>query len=64
MRRRARLANVWGSRPSDCRCRLPAFVHGERRCPPGDVGGVPGFMQFFEADLDPLHEEHWQVVTW
>ena len=30
----------------------PAFVDGERRCPPEDVGGVPGFMEFLEAALD------------
>ena len=42
----------------------PAFVGGERRCPPEDVGGVPGFMQFLEAVADPLHEEHNEVVTW
>ena len=33
----------------------PAFVGGERRCPPEDIGGVPGFMEFLEAALDPLH---------
>ena len=42
----------------------PAFVDGERRCPPEDVGGVPGFMQCLEAVLDPLHVEHNEVVTW
>ena len=42
----------------------PAFVDGERRCPPEDVGGVPGFMDFPEAALDPLHVEHNEVVTW
>ena len=42
----------------------PAFVDCERRCPPEDVGGVPGFMQFLEAALDPLHAEHKDVVTW
>ncbi len=25
---------------------FPAFVDGERRCPPEDVGGVPGFIHF------------------
>ena len=35
-----------------------AFVDGELRCPPEDVGGVPGLMQFLEAALEPLHEEH------
>ncbi len=42
----------------------PAFVDGERRSPPEDVGGVTGFMEFLEAVLDPLHEEHEQMVTW
>ena len=42
----------------------PAFVGGERRGPPEDVGGVVGFMEFLEAVLDPLHEEHRDTVTW
>ena len=42
----------------------PAFVAGERRCPPEDVGGVPGFMRFLEAALNPFHDEHEVVLTW
>lgn len=42
----------------------PALVDGERRSPPEDVGGVTGFMEFLEAVLDPLHEDHEQMVTW
>ena len=42
----------------------PAFVAGERRCPPEDVGGVPGFMRFLEAALDPFHDEHEAVLAW
>ena len=42
----------------------PAFVEGERRGPPEDVGGVIGFMEFLEAMLNPLHEEHESVVRW
>ena len=42
----------------------PAFVEGERRGPPEDVGGVSGFMEFLEAMLNPLHEEHESVVRW
>ena len=42
----------------------PAFVAGERRCPPEDVGGVPGFMRFLEAALNPFHNEHEEVLTW
>ena len=42
----------------------PAFVAGERCCPPEDVGGVPGFMRFLEAALNPFHDEHEEVLTW
>jgi len=31
----------------------PVFVDGARRCPPEDVGGLDGFMDFLEAVLDP-----------
>ena len=42
----------------------PAFVDGARRCPPEDVGGPPGFMEFLEAVLDPGHEEHAPMTEW
>ena len=42
----------------------PTFVSGERRCPPEDVGGAPGFMRFLEAALDPFHDEHEAMLTW
>ena len=42
----------------------PAFVAGERRCPPEDVGGVPGFMRFLEAALNPFHDEHEAMLPW
>ena len=42
----------------------PAFVDGERRGPPEDVGGVSGFMGFLEAMRNPLHGEHESVVRW
>ena len=31
----------------------PAFVDGERCCPPEDVGNAEGFMAFLEAALVP-----------
>ena len=43
---------------------FPAFVGGEQRCLPEDVGGVPGFMEFLDAAFDPLHVQHNEVVTW
>ena len=42
----------------------PAFVDGARRCPPEDVGGPAGFMDFLEAVLDPAHEQHRDMVRW
>ena len=42
----------------------PCFVDGARRCPPEDVGGPGGFMEFLEAVLDPGHEEHKRMIEW
>ena len=42
----------------------PAFVDGARRCPPEDVGGPDGFMDFLEAVLDPAREQHRDMVRW
>lgn len=42
----------------------PAFVDGARRCPPEDVGGPPGFMEFLEVVLDLGHEEHARMTEW
>ena len=43
---------------------LPLCVAGARACPPEDVGGEPGYSDFLEAVLNPLHEEHEQVLEW
>ena len=45
-------------RDSDPAIEHSAFVDGARRCPPEDVGGPDGLMDFLEAILDPAHEEH------
>ena len=42
----------------------PALVDGARRCPPEDVGGPDGFMDFLEAVLDPAHEQHRDMIRW
>ena len=42
----------------------PAFVDGARRCPPEDVGGPHGFMDFLEAVLDRAHEQHRDMIGW
>ncbi len=50
--------------PGEHDTKYPRFVAGERRCPPEDVGGFPGFELFLEAIRDPAHEEHQQLRQW
>jgi len=42
----------------------PAFVAGARRCPPEDVGGIPGFLNFLDAMEHPSHTEHRRMLKW
>ncbi len=41
-----------------------ACLEGERACPPEDVGGNPGYIEFCKALKDPSHEEHESCVEW
>lgn len=50
--------------PADPMAVYPRFVDGERRAPPEDVGGLPGFEQFLEAMARPRHPEHRSVLQW
>lgn len=51
-------------REGDADTEYPAFVAGERRAPPEDVGGTTGFEAFLEAIGDPQHEDHDQLLEW
>ena len=42
----------------------PVFLTGERRAPPEDVGGPPGFMEFIEAMANRNHTQHKAMVRW
>ena len=42
----------------------PVCIAGERRCPPEDVGGPPGYLQFLEVIFEPGHEEFGQLRVW
>ena len=42
----------------------PHFVDGERRAPPDDVGGLPGFEDFLTAMAKPGHAQHREVLEW
>ena len=42
----------------------PRLVDGALRCPPEDVGGIPGFYEFLEAIADPKHPDHDDRIEW
>jgi hypothetical protein len=48
----------------DAKVNYPRFVAGQRRCPPEDVGGLPGFENFLDVIADPAHPEHREVLRW
>jgi hypothetical protein len=37
---------------------------GARRCPPEDVGGVPGYEELLRVIFDPRHENFGQYQRW
>jgi hypothetical protein len=42
----------------------PRCIAGKRACPPEDVGGVPGYMEFLAAIHNPRHPEHDEWLMW
>jgi hypothetical protein len=42
----------------------PRFIDGNRRAPPEDVGGIPGFEQFLDAMTKPRHPERKNLLRW
>lgn len=42
----------------------PMCIAGANACPPEDVGGPPGYMDFVQAMRAPTHEEHRQLWPW
>lgn len=42
----------------------PMCLAGENACPPEDVGGPPGYMDFLEAMHDLAHEQHADHWRW
>lgn len=51
---------------TDCEpgAKYPRCVAGERACPPEDVGGVWGFVDFVEAITNPNHSEYDELLEW
>lgn len=50
--------------PADPATDYPRFVDGERRAPPEDVGGFPGFEEFLDAMAKPRHPERKSILQW
>ena len=42
----------------------PTCIGGERRTPPEDVGGAPGYEEYLAVLADPEHEEHENMLQW
>lgn len=55
---------IEGVFPADLATDYPRFVDGERRAPPEDIGGLPGFEEFLDAMAKPRHPEHKSVRKW
>jgi len=52
------------SLPLETYPRTPLCVAGANACPPEDVGGPPGYVDFLEAISDPTHPEHDDMLRW
>ncbi|MBF0558682.1 MAG: plasmid pRiA4b ORF-3 family protein [Nitrospirae bacterium] len=40
------------------------FLEGERACPPEDVGGIGGYVEFCDAMRESRHPNHRQYTKW
>jgi hypothetical protein len=50
--------------PADPTKPYPRLIDCALRCPPEDVGGVPGFYAFLEAINDRKHPDHEHWIDW
>jgi hypothetical protein len=48
----------------DCEYEYPMCLEGEGACPPEDVGGICGYMEFSEIINDEKHPEHEETKEW
>jgi len=53
-----------GSPPPEPSVVYPQCLEGEHACPPEDVGGTDGYLEYLQALADPSHEEHQQMLDW
>jgi len=53
-----------GRLPAEPGKRYPLCLEGERACPPEDVGGVWGYVDFLAAIADPENDQHEEMREW
>lgn len=44
--------------------KYPRCMTGERACPPEDIGGPWGYLDYLEALANPNHEQHVEFMEW
>jgi len=50
--------------PIDPAFHYPLCMAGANACPPEDIGGPPGYVDFVQAISDPAHPEHEELLAW
>jgi len=50
--------------PPDPVLESPYCLDGRNACPPDDVGGTPGYLEFLEAINDAANPEHQRMLDW
>ena len=50
--------------PPDPTLKCAVCLDGAHACPPDDVGGPPGYVDFLDAIADPAHAEHDHLLEW
>lgn len=50
--------------PRKPKTRYPCCLDGQRKCPPEDCGGVPGYEDLLEAISNTDHSEHEEMLEW
>jgi hypothetical protein len=60
----AHVVQYEGDVPARRGAKYPRCVGGERKCPPEDCGGIPGYADLLEALADPGHPEHESLRAW
>ena len=55
---------VEGSKPAVASTVYPQFLGGERRCPPEDCGGIPGYYEFLERITATSAQKRKAALDW